>query len=77
MRYSTFGQGAGCMALELCEGNADDNGTASKEIYVMFLSGLSGLVVFEYIGMFYHRIRRHAKIGNQIPADFASVVLHS
>lgn len=28
-------------------------------------------VVFEYIEVFYNRIRRHAKIGNQIPADFA------
>ena len=29
-------------------------------------------VVFEYIEVFYNRIRRHAKISNQIPADFAS-----
>ena len=29
-------------------------------------------VVFEYIEVFYNRIRRHAKIGNQVPADFAS-----
>jgi putative transposase len=29
-------------------------------------------VVFEYIEVFYNRIRRHAKIGNQIPADFAN-----
>ena len=28
-------------------------------------------VVFEYIEVFYNRIRRHAKTGNQIPADFA------
>jgi transposase InsO family protein len=28
-------------------------------------------VVFEYIEVFYNRIRRHAKIGNQIPIDFA------
>ena len=28
-------------------------------------------VVFEYIEVFYNRIRRHAKIGNQIPTDFA------
>jgi len=28
-------------------------------------------VVFEYIEVFYNRIRRHAKIGNQIPAKFA------
>ena len=28
-------------------------------------------VIFEYIEGFYNRIRRHAKIGNQIPADFA------
>ena len=27
--------------------------------------------IFEYIEVFYNRIRRHAKIGNQIPADFA------
>jgi len=29
-------------------------------------------VVFEYIEVFYNRIRRHAKIGNQVPADFAN-----
>ena len=29
-------------------------------------------VVFEYIEVFYNRIRRHAKIGNRVPADFAS-----
>jgi transposase InsO family protein len=29
-------------------------------------------IIFEYIEVFYNRIRRHAKIGNQIPADFAS-----
>jgi putative transposase len=29
-------------------------------------------VIFEYIEVFYNRIRRHAKIGNQIPADFAN-----
>jgi len=29
-------------------------------------------VVFEYIEVFYNRIRRHATIGNQIPADFAN-----
>lgn len=28
-------------------------------------------VVFEYIEVFYNRIRRHAKINNQIPAEFA------
>ena len=28
-------------------------------------------IVFEYIEVFYNRIRRHAKIGNQIPAKFA------
>ena len=28
-------------------------------------------VVFEYIEVFYNRIRRHAKIGNQAPAKFA------
>ena len=28
-------------------------------------------VTFEYIEVFNNRIRRHAKIGNQIPADFA------
>ena len=28
-------------------------------------------VVFDYIEVFYNRIRRHAKIGNQIPAQFA------
>jgi putative transposase len=27
---------------------------------------------FEYIEVFYNRIRRHAKISNQIPAEFAS-----
>ena len=29
-------------------------------------------VTFEYIEVFYGRIRRHAKIGNQVPADFAN-----
>ena len=29
-------------------------------------------VIFEYIEVFYNRIRRHAKINNQIPADFAN-----
>ena len=29
-------------------------------------------VVFEYIEVFYNRIRRHAKIGNQVPANFAN-----
>ncbi len=29
-------------------------------------------VVFEYIEVFDNRIRRHAKIGNQVPADFAN-----
>jgi hypothetical protein len=28
--------------------------------------------VFEYIEVFYNRIRHHAKIGNQIPAKFAN-----
>ena len=28
-------------------------------------------VVFEYIEVFYNRIRRHAKIGNQAPVNFA------
>ena len=28
-------------------------------------------VTFEYIEVFYNRIRRHAKFNNQIPADFA------
>lgn len=28
-------------------------------------------VVFEYIEVFYNRIRRHTKIGNQSPADYA------
>ena len=30
-------------------------------------------IIFEYIEVFYNRIRRHAKIGNQIPADFANM----
>ena len=29
-------------------------------------------ILFEYNEVFYNRIRRHAKIGNQIPADFAN-----
>ena len=28
-------------------------------------------VTFEYIEVFYNRIRRHAKLNNQIPAEFA------
>jgi putative transposase len=30
-------------------------------------------VIFEYIEVFYNRIRRHAKIGNQVPAEFAKL----
>jgi len=29
-------------------------------------------MVFEYIEVFNNCIRRHAKIGNQVPADFAN-----
>jgi len=29
-------------------------------------------VVFEYIEVFHNRIRRHSKIGNQIPADLVN-----
>ena len=29
-------------------------------------------VVFEYIEVFYNRIRRHATIQNQVPADYAN-----
>jgi putative transposase len=29
-------------------------------------------VIFEYIEVFYNRIRRNSKIGNQIPAEFAN-----
>ena len=32
-------------------------------------------VTFEYIEVFYNRIRRHAKINNQIPADFAKTFM--
>ena len=32
-------------------------------------------VTFEYIEVFYNRIRRHAKINNQIPADFAKTCM--
>ena len=32
-------------------------------------------VTFEYIEVFYNRIRRHAKIGNQIPAQLAQAWL--
>ena len=32
-------------------------------------------VMFEYIEVFYNRIRRHAKINNQIPADFAKTCM--
>jgi len=28
--------------------------------------------ILEYIEVFYNRMRRHAKIGNQIPADFGN-----
>ena len=30
-------------------------------------------IIFEYIKVFYNRIRSHVKIGNQIPADFANM----
>lgn len=32
-------------------------------------------VAFEYVEVFYNRIRRHAKINNQIPADFAKAYM--
>lgn len=32
-------------------------------------------VTFEYIEVFYNRIRRHAKLNNQIPADFAKTCM--
>ena len=32
-------------------------------------------VTFEYIEVFYNRIRRHAKLKNQIPADFAKLCI--
>ena len=32
-------------------------------------------VTFEYIEVFYNHIRRHATIGNQIPADFAQTFM--
>ena len=34
-------------------------------------------VTFEYIEVFYNRIRRHAKINNQIPADFANTCMEN
>ena len=32
-------------------------------------------VTFEYIEVFYNRIRRHAKLKNQIPAEFAKACM--
>lgn len=32
-------------------------------------------VTFEYIEVFYNRIRRHAKLKNQTPADFAKTCM--
>ena len=32
-------------------------------------------VTFEYIKVFYNRIRRHTKINNKIPADFAKACM--
>ena len=32
-------------------------------------------MTFEYIEVFYSRIRRHAKINNQIPAEFAKTCM--
>ena len=32
-------------------------------------------VTFEYIEVSYNRIRRHAKLNNQIPADFAKACM--
>ena len=29
-------------------------------------------IIFEYIEVFYNRIRRHEKMCNQVPTDFAS-----
>lgn len=34
-------------------------------------------VTFEYIEVFYNRIRRHAKLKNQIPADFAKTYMQN
>ena len=39
------------------------------------LFAASKRVTFEYIEVFYNRIRRHAKINNQIPADFAKTFM--
>ena len=34
-------------------------------------------VTFEYIEVFYNRIRRHAKLKNQIPAEFAKTYMQN
>lgn len=34
-------------------------------------------VTFEYIEVFYNRIRRHAKLKNQIPAEFAKIYMQN
>jgi len=46
--------------------------TDSLHHYRFATRGQARQVVFEYIEVFYNRIRRHAKIGNQAPADFAN-----
>ena len=46
--------------------------TESLHHYRFKTRGHAKRVIFEYIEVFYNRIRRHAKIGNQIPADFAN-----
>jgi len=46
--------------------------TESLHHYRFATRGQARQVVFEYIEVFYNRIRRHAKIGNQAPADFAN-----
>lgn len=37
-----------------------------------FLANSFKRIIFECIEVFYNRIRRHAKIGNQIPANYAN-----
>lgn len=46
--------------------------TESLHYYCFATREQTKRAVFEYIEVFYNHIRRHAKIGNHAPADFAN-----
>ena len=50
---------------------------AVKDLHTCEIVGwyMDERMTFEYIEVFYSRIRRHAKINNQIPAEFAKTCM--